>query len=64
MVLIADRMDEFDEIILSLEACASKMPADKKPFFFKELGRLQERIHQRELFYTRMLKNDPRVKPN
>jgi hypothetical protein len=57
-------MDEFDEIILSLEACALKMPVDKKAQFYKELGRLQERIRQRELFYTRMLKNDPRVKPN
>jgi hypothetical protein len=57
-------MGEFDELIKNLEACALKMPAGKKPVFFMELGRLRERIHQRELFYTRMLKNDPRVKPD
>ncbi len=49
-------MDEFSEIILSLEASAKYLTASRKALFYKDLGRLQERLLQRELFYTKIIK--------
>ncbi len=51
-------MSEFQELFNNLEQVERYIKASKKGYFREHLGRLKERIEQRERFYTNKFKND------